>query len=135
MDSEEVLIVALGGRVLGLNSDNGEIQWCNEMELGGIAWVGLAVTKKYVYASASARKVFCIDRLNGETLWTASTTGLGRATLICDQSHLYICKGGLTDCFSFHGDQKWSADLTRSGKGVAAMGLTNHVVQADGRSK
>ena len=135
MQPNDVLIVALGGRVLGIDSVSGDVLWSNEMELGGIAWVALGVSETRVYSSASAKRIFCIDRATGETLWDRPTSGLGRATLICDNSGITVCKSGLLDKFSTAGDLLWSKDLQQYGKGVAALGLTDNVIQADGRSK
>ena len=132
MSGKEILIVALGGSVVGLHMETGEQAWRNNMTLGGHAWVALAVASDRVYASASAKKLFCIDRQSGETLWAAPTTGLGRATLLIAEERIIICKGGLVDCFSTDGSIVWSQNLKRLGKGVAAMGLTDNVVQADG---
>ena len=130
-----VLITALGGRVLGIESDTGQLVWSNEMELGGISWVALGVSETRVFSSASAKRIFCIERATGATLWDRPTSGLGRATLICDESGVIVCKSGLLDKFSMEGELLWSTDLQQYGKGVAALGLTNNVVQADGRSK
>jgi len=135
MQRNDVLVVALGGRVLGVDAISGEVIWSNEMELGGIAWVALGVDESRVYSSASAKRIFCIDRATGNTLWDRPTSGLGRATIICDESGISVCKSGLLDKFSIDGDLLWSTDLQQYGKGVAALGLTGNVIQADGRSK
>ena len=132
MYEKEILIVALGGSVVGLNMSDGTQAWRNNMTFGGHAWVALAVSHTRVYASASAKKLFCIDRQTGETLWAQPTTGLGRATILSVEERVIICKGGFVDCFSTDGDLLWSQSLKKLGKGVAALGLTEKVVQADG---
>lgn len=132
MTENEILIVALGGCVVGLNMQTGTEVWRNSMTLGGHAWVALAVSEERVYASASAKKVFCIDRETGVTVWSHATSGLGRATLIASKKQIVVCKGGLVDCFSVDGALLWTQNLKKLGKGVAALGLTNNVVQADG---
>ncbi|MEC7987813.1 MAG: hypothetical protein VX278_21775, partial [Myxococcota bacterium] len=73
-----------------------------------------------------------IDRQTGETLWTHPTIGLGRATILATETRIVVCKGGFVDCFSVDGRQLWSQSLKKLGKGVAALGLTENVVQADG---
>ena len=132
MNEQDILIVALGGSVVGLNMDDGTQVWRNSMTFGGHAWVALAVSKTRVYASASAKKLFCIDRQTGETLWAQATTGLGRATILAIEERIIICKGGFVDCFSVDGTLVWSQSVKKIGKGVAALGLTDNVVQADG---
>ena len=99
MPSNDILVVALGGRVLGIDASSGQTMWTNEMELGGISWVALGVTEDLVFSSASAKRVFCIDRTTGLTLWDRPTSGLGRATLICDDTGIVVCKRGLFDKF------------------------------------
>ena len=81
------------------------------------------------------QRIFCIDRETGDTVWDKPTSGLGRATIITDSSGISVCKSGLLDKFSPDGELMWTTDLQQFGKGVAALGLTNHVIQADGRSK
>ena len=132
MTENEILIVALGGCVVGLNMQTGIEVWRNSMTLGGHAWVALAVSQDRVYASASAKKVFCIDRQSGTTVWSHATSGLGRATLLISKQQVIVCKGGLVDCFSIEGNLLWTKNLKKLGKGVAALGLTENVVQADG---
>ena len=129
------LIIALGGRVVGLNKDTGTQIWRNEMQGGGLSWVALAVSETRVFCSASASKIFCIDRFTGETLWSSKTSGLGRATILYEDNKVFVCKSGHTDCFNVQsGALIWSEDLRSLGKMGAAIGLTDNVVQADGKS-
>ena len=130
--NSEILVIALGGRVVGLDANTGGEMWRNEMELGGISFVALAADETHVFASASARKVFCIDRQTGKTLWAQSTSGMGRATLLLSKEKLIVSKGGRIDCFTTAGKALWNHDLRKTGKGVAALCLANQVVQADG---
>ena len=131
MDTEQILIVALGGRVLGIHASTGQELWRNELQLGGISEVALAVSANFVFASASAKRVFCIDKQNGETKWTALTTGIGRATLIQKNDKLIVCKGGWLDAFTTEGKTLWSMNLRESSKDAAALGFTDHVIQSD----
>ena len=132
MKAEDILIVALGGSVVGLHMKTGAEVWRNNMTLGGHSWVALDISSSKIYASASAKKLFCIDRLSGKTIWTHSTSGLGRATMLITEETLIVCKGGLVDCFSKEGELIWTQNLKKLGKGAAALGITDHVVQADG---
>jgi outer membrane protein assembly factor BamB len=130
------LIVALGGRVIGIDQNTGKELWKNEMHGGGLAWVAIAVTDEFVFSSASASKIFCINRRSGENVWSAKTTGMGRATILCTEDHVFISKSGCLDCFNkLDGSQLWGQDLRAAGKGCAALGVTDNVVQADGKSK
>ena len=54
MPSNDILVVALGGRVLGIDASSGQTMWTNEVELGAISWVALGVTEDLVFSSASA---------------------------------------------------------------------------------
>ena len=130
------LIVALGGRVVGVDHSTGQEIWKNEMHGGGLSWVAIAVTDEYVFSSASASKIFCINRRTGENIWSGKTTGLGRATILCTEECVFISKSGFLDCFNKqNGTLMWTQDLRSVGKGCAALGVTNNVVQADGKSK
>ena len=51
------LIVALGGRVLGIDPRNGAEVWRNEMLLGGLEYVAISITDSLVVASASAARI------------------------------------------------------------------------------
>ena len=130
--SEHILVVALGGRVVGIDARNGQELWRNEMELGGISFVALALNSNSVFTSASAKKLFCIARQTGKTVWSASTSGMGRATLLCDEEKVIVSKGGHIDCFTCFGELLWTKDMRKVGKGVAALALHEQVVQADG---
>ena len=130
------LVVALGGRVIGIDQQTGNELWRNEMHGGGLSWVAIAVTDEYVFSSASASKIFCINRQTGESPWAAKTTGLGRATILCTDERVFISKSGFLDCFNkTNGEHLWVQDLRGAGKGGAALGVSNNVVQADGKSK
>ena len=129
------LVVALGGRVLGIDPKNGAEIWRNEMLLGGLEYVAISISDSCVVASASAARIFCIDRETGETTWSEKTTGIGRASLIKQDDQIYICKGGHLDCFSDTGKLLWSQDFRKISKSGAALGFTGNVVQADGKAR
>ena len=127
------LIVALGGRVVGLDTATGETLWHNELQGSGVGFVALAVNDHCVVASASAASIFCLDRFTGEIAWSAKTQGLGRATLLIQESQIFVAKSGYVDCFHLStGQLEWTKDLHKLGRKSAALGLTHNVVQADG---
>lgn len=127
------LIVALGGRVVGLDTATGETLWHNELQGSGVGFVALAVNDDFVVASASAAAVFCLHRQTGALAWSAKTGGLGRATLLIQDAQVFVAKSGHVDCFHMPtGQLEWSRDLHKLGRKSAALGLTHNVVQADG---
>jgi outer membrane protein assembly factor BamB len=129
----EPLIVALGGRVVGLSVATGDVLWHNELQGSGVGYVALAVTTEFVVVSASAARLFCLSRESGEIVWSGKTTGLGRATILIQESQVFIAKSGNLDCFHLlTGQLEWTKGLHKLGKKSAALGLTNNVVQADG---
>ena len=129
------LIVGLGGRVLGIDPRTGSELWRNEMLHGGLDYVAIFVSDACVVASASAARIFCINRETGETNWSEKTTGIGRASVLKEEDKVFICKGGHLDCFSETGRLLWSQDLRKVAKSGAALGFTNNVVQADGKAR
>jgi outer membrane protein assembly factor BamB len=129
---EEMIIVGLEASIVALHPETGGLCWHNEMTLGGHSSVALAVSPVHVFASASAKKLFCLDKKTGETLWSEQTTGMGRATLMVMEDRICVSKGGFVDCFSFAGVLLWSKNLKRWGKKAAALAYGNQVVQADG---
>ena len=129
------LIVALGGRVIGVDLESGLELWRNEMHGGGLSWVAIAVTDIHVFSSASASSIFCIDRHTGKTIWMSKTSGLGRATILCTKDKVIVSKSGYIDCFDVSdGKLVWQQSVRSAGTGGAALGVTNNVVQADGKS-
>ena len=132
MSDEELLIVGLEASIIAVHPETGEICWHNDMSLGGHSWVALAVNSEYVFASASAKKIFCIHKQTGKTLWASSTKGMGRATLIVMDQRICVGKGGFLDCFDFAGTLLWSKNLKKWGKKTASFAFKEFVVQADG---
>ena len=88
------LVVALGGRVLGIDPRNGVEIWRNEMLLGGLEYVAIAVSDSFVVASASAARIFCIDRETGETKWSEKTGSISTKDiyqLASKQTVMVVC--------------------------------------------
>ena len=131
---QKTLIVGLQGRVVALDIQTGEVVWHNELKGSGSASVALAVNDDWVYASASAARIFCLNRQTGQTVWSEKTTGLGRAMIVIDSAEekVFVAKSGYVDCFSMaYGECEWKKDLSKLGRKSIALGLTGHVVQAD----
>jgi hypothetical protein len=55
--------------------------------------------------------------------------------LIREEDKIFVCKGGLLDCFTAQGELIWSQNLRKVAKSGAALGFTDNVVQADGKSR
>ena len=132
MSKPEKIIVGLEASVIGLDAQTGEVCWHNDMSLGGHSWVALAVHEEVVFASANAKRIFCIEKETGQTLWSAPTNGIGRAALMVTDQGICVSKGGFVECFSFEGSLLWSKNLKQWGKKAAAMAYKNTIVQADG---
>ena len=62
---QKPLIVGLQGRVVALDVHTGEVLWHNELHGSGSSSVALAVTEDWVFASASAARMFCLNRQTG----------------------------------------------------------------------
>ena len=132
MSKPDKLIVGLEASVIGLDAQTGEVCWHNNMPLGGHSWVALAVYEEVIFASANAKRLFCIEKETGQTRWSVQTNGIGRASLIITEQGICVSKGGFVECFSFAGDLLWSKNLKQWGKKAAAMAYKNTIVQADG---
>jgi len=132
MSEEEYLIVGLEASIVALHPHTGIEMWRNNMPLGGHSFVALAVNMRSVFASANAKRVFCIDKKTGQTIWSQSTSGMGRATLIATESRVFVSKGGFIDAFSIEGDHLWGKSLKNMGKKPASLAFAMFVSQADG---
>ena len=132
MSKYETLIIGLEASVIGLNAQTGEVCWHNDMPLGGHSWVALAVHDQFVFASANAKRLFCIEKESGQTLWTVQTNGIGRASLMVTDEGICVSKGGFVECFTFEGESLWSKNLKQWGKKASALAYKNNTFQADG---
>ncbi len=132
MLEDKYLIVGLEASIVALHPDTGLEMWRNNMQLGGHSFVALAVNDHSVFASANAKRIFCIDKQRGNTKWSQPTSGMGRATLIVSESAIFVSKGGFIDCFSLEGVLLWSKSLKKMGKKPASLAYGLQVSQADG---
>lgn len=128
---QDILIVGIDGRVVGIDTATGRVQWEDGLKGGGYGEVALAATEQYVFASAGSDMLFCFQYSTGQLLWKAETTSSGRATLVVQGDRVYVAKCGEVDCFAFDGRRLWSQKLAGKGLGRIAMGFPGNIVQAD----
>ena len=123
-EDASILVVGLNGVVVGLDKQNGEILWKNELKGGGLGEIALEIVGSRVLASAEGDKLFCLDYQTGSTIWEAKTTHVGgEATILVRGERIFISKWGYTDCFSWEGAKLWSQDLKGLGAGRATLKL------------
>lgn len=126
-----ILVVALDGRVHGLERESGRIVWQNGLSGGGYGPVFIAVGYGVVIASANGNRVFCLDYLTGEIRWERTTQSAGRATILIEPDCVVCVKRGYVDCFGIDGAVRWQEGLQGAGVGHAALGFPGNVAQAD----
>jgi outer membrane protein assembly factor BamB len=127
-----ILVVALHGRVHGIDRDTGEIRWLND--LGGwhsTGHVSLAVGYGVVVAAAETGGIHCLEYLTGKTRWQEETQASGRATVLIEPDHIVCVKAGYVDAYTPSGKRIWQQPLRGAGTGTAAVGYPGNVVQAD----
>ena len=132
MPKEEYLIVGLEASIVAIHPETGLEIWRNDMSLGGHSFVALAVSSDLVFASANAKRLFCIDKQTGITRWSQPTSGMGRATLIVNDTSVFVSKGGCIDAFTLDGTHLWGKSLKNLGKKPASLAYGLQVSQADG---
>jgi hypothetical protein len=130
--AHDLIVAAVGGKVLGIDAMTGQVRWENGMEGGGYGEVGLAIANDRIVVSAARGKVFCLAYPSGAELWTAKTSSMGRATILIEGELVLVAKSGKLDCFDLAtGEERWSQPLPRTGYGSVAIGAPGNVVQAD----
>lgn len=132
-DDHTLLLVALGGKLVALDHSSGAIRWEDGLKGGGYGEVALASAHGRVVASAQSAKVFCYRYATGELVWTASTSSMGRASIVIEGDKVFVAKGGEIDCFSLDGAKLWTQALKGKGIGTAAIGFPGNIVQGDDR--
>src|ERR1700733_12201096 len=127
-----VLVIALHGRVHGIDRGSGEIRWTNDLGgWGSTGHVALAVAYGVVVAAAETGGVFCLEYLTGKTRWNEDTQSSGRATVLIESDHIVCAKVGYIDAYTPQGQRLWQQPLRGAGTGTAALGYPDNVVQAD----
>lgn len=134
-DKQSILVVALHGNVVGLDTESGEVRWKNGLLAGGYGEVEIAFLGEAdaVLASAFGARLFCLDYRTGAERWAVDTTSAGHATLIVEGGRIYLAKAGVIDCFTLEGVMLWSQLLTGLGTGHAALGFHGNVRHATKR--
>jgi outer membrane protein assembly factor BamB len=132
-EDHTLLLVALGGKLVALDHATGAIRWEDGLKGGGYGEVALASAHGRVVASALSAKVFCYRYSTGEELWTATTSSMGRASIVIEGDKIFVSKGGEVDCFSLEGAKLWTQALEGKGVGTAAIGFPGNIVQGDDR--
>jgi outer membrane protein assembly factor BamB len=129
-DTPQILVVALGGKVAGIDRNTGDELWRNELPGGGLGIVELLVEEKTVLALAGG-KLFCLELTSGEERWSTEVPGSGRGTMLVEDKRIFVaCTGELT-CVSRTGKRLWTTSLPDMGMGSAAIGRPGNVRQAD----
>jgi outer membrane protein assembly factor BamB len=131
MSKHPVVVIGISGKLIGVDSVNGQVRWENGMKGGGYGAVALAITDDRIYATAASAVLFCLSYPNGEQLWTAATSASGRGSIIVDGDVVIVSKGGEVDGFSLEGAHLWRQQLKGQGVGRTAVGVPHNVVQAD----
>jgi outer membrane protein assembly factor BamB len=126
-----ILVIAINGRVRGLDRFNGALRWANDLFEGGTGPVHVAFRYGVLVVSAGGKQVFRLDYTTGATLWSAPTRSEGRATIVIEPDLIVIAKGGYIDAFSHAGQHYWQQPLTGLGTGRIALAFPGNVAQAD----
>jgi len=126
----QVLVVAFGGRVFGLDPQSGGHIWRHEMDLvGQNNLVRLAVDGDRVYAMIYDQ-LECLDQATGSRIWRAEV-GSACDTLLVAGDLVYAAGAGTLRAFRRDGTLAWSDDFRGQGQGAPALALAGRVIQAD----
>ena len=107
----DLLIVARAAEVTAVHRRNGSVQWSTSLIDSGAGPTALLITDQLVFASASAGNVVALEYETGAVRWQGATGGVGEATLLMEDELLYVCKGGVVDCFDIAGQRLWTRHL------------------------
>jgi hypothetical protein len=75
MNANEIVLVALNGRVTALQKDGGAIVWSTKLP-GRANFVTMTGDGQKVYA-ASIEEIHCLDLISGKLLWSNGLKGHG----------------------------------------------------------
>src|SRR5882757_875619 len=103
-----MLVVGLNGHVYGVDRATGQLRWDNNLPGGGTSEVAIAVGYGVVIASAHGPRIYCLDYLTGQERWHADTQARGRATILIEEDHIVVAKGGYLDAYAPDGTAQWS---------------------------
>jgi len=125
-----VLVVALSGRVLGMQVADGRVLW--EQELGAPEEVEVLIFGDRIYAS-NGRNLYVLRYPDGAQLLSLALPGtyLGRATMVIEGDRLFVATRGEISCFALDGGLLWHDGLRGRGVGSIALGFPGNFRQAD----
>jgi outer membrane protein assembly factor BamB len=127
-----ILIVALHGRVHGIDRATGELRWKNDLEgWSSVGHVAIAIGYGVVVAAADTGGIHCLDYVTGESRWQKTTTSSGRASVLIEPDQIVCAKAGYVDAYAPDGKLLWQQPLKGAGTGTASVGYPGNVVQAD----
>ncbi len=130
-ETSPILVVAIDGRVVGLDRETGVELWGNTLPGGSGGEVYLVVDSTRVFASALGSRLFCLDYLTGNTVWEVDCRS-GRASIVVDGDLVVLAKEGHVDCYDrATGRHLWNNPLRGLGYGRIALGFPGNVAQAD----
>lgn len=129
---QSILVVGVHGSVLGLDRETGKEIWRSTLP-SGYGTVDMAIHGTAVLVAAEDNTVVCLSYATGETLWTATTEGWGRATILVHAGRIYVGRSGVVECFSIEGQKLWSQGPPDLEGGVVSLGFPGNVRQADSR--
>ena len=130
MVSHPVLVLALNGRVLGLQVTDGKLLW--EHQIGSHGEVELLSTGDRIYAT-DGRNLYAFRYPDGEQLLALGLPGayFGRSTMVVEGGRLFVATRGEISCFTLEGQLLWHDGLQGRGVGSVALGFPGNLRQAD----
>src|SRR5688572_26763761 len=119
--NRSILVVALGGEVLGIDSATGDLLWRNRLPGGGDEEVFVASRYGVLVVSSDSSALYRLDYATGATMWQVHTSASGRATIVIEPELIVVAKGGEVDAFDHDGGRRWSNKLAGMGYGRIAL--------------
>ena len=126
-----VLVVGIGGHVVGVSRQSGEILWKHGLPEGGHGEVFIAFRYGLLVVSADGARAFRLNYQTGETLWAVKTRASGRATILVEPDLVVVAKGGYVEAFDHDGRALWNQGLEGYGLGRLALAFPGNVAQSD----
>jgi outer membrane protein assembly factor BamB len=126
-----VVVVALGGKVVGIHRRTGKELWRNPLPSGGYGVVELHVDETTVLALVGGN-LYCLELETGDERWSTAVEGSGRGTMLVAGDRVFtVCGGELTCVLLEDGARRWATGLPDMGGGSAAIGVPGLMRQAD----
>lgn len=132
---DELVCVAFGGKLFGIERDTGAIRWSVDFSEWNAPIVELTLTAERALA-CSSHYLLIANRRTGEVIRKVhrkdEAVG-GRPVVLHDRDRLLIGAQGAVACYSTDGDLLWQQPFKGQGFGEMALGLPGNVRQADDR--